>query len=464
RAKKPWALSGAAAMLLGTSVLAFGYSQQFRAVASAGVLDAMKRCNDTKTTADRNKSNVDGVLAKIETDKKAVKSVVVGQDERLDWILFNQFVNNALPRPDASNLSADAKKHFWNQSAKDAFQNYRLLNIDRLKPGETTLDEEEWRGDLLQANIESMYCVYCLDLGQFATKLHSDTDVKVETMRAADWAKAPEGKGWIAEVHGYTYFHDGLKFIHEALVENLASMPLKPELASADAAGAGGAPGAATAPAGTGAPEGASGKAEHPIWNRVSHVVIYNYFPDANPDPGTQSFKLIGQRVIDSLLGGGAGPGGPMGGKMGMMGMGPPGGGGAEGAAAPAAMTNSWSPLGSGGGSSGPGRSGPGGMSGMPNMASGGGGGGGNMQDMMRNRKGPPDIGGMAGMRGGKLGATGAGAGRPDGGIQLEKTGSKSKAHLTRTEFVILFIWREPTPSDLLLPEETGAADIPQAR
>ena len=86
RAKKPWALTGAAAMLLGTSVLALGYNAQYRAVASPGVLDAIKRCQRYEVHRGRFKSSVDKVKTQIEEDKKAVKSVVVGQDERLDWI------------------------------------------------------------------------------------------------------------------------------------------------------------------------------------------------------------------------------------------------------------------------------------------------------------------------------------------------------------------------------------------
>ena len=196
----------------------------------------MTKCTEVKKTADGFKGRVDGVLAQIETDKKAVKSVVVGQDERLDWILFNQFVNNALPKPDGSNLSDRAKKIFWNQSASDANENYKLVNISKLKAGETTADEEEWRGDLLQANVEGMYCVYCLDLAQFHAKLKADKTVQGETMKAADWAKAPEGKGWVAEVRGYTYYRNGLHFIHEVLVDKLASNALRPDLQSPDAA------------------------------------------------------------------------------------------------------------------------------------------------------------------------------------------------------------------------------------
>lgn len=489
RAKKPWALTGAAAMLLGTSVLALGYNAQYRAVASPAVLDAINRCNDTQKTAQRFKGEVDKVMTQIQDDKKAVKSVVVGQDERLDWILFNQFVNKALPRPDGSNLSKEAKSLFLTQSAKEANEYYQRQNISKIKPGETTPDEEEWRGDLLQANVEGMYCVYCLDLAQFHARLKQEQGIVMETMRKEDREKAPEGKGWVVEIRGYTYYHDGLKFINKAVVENLATLAFKPELLPADTGAAGGtapggappapgavaatspAPGGAAAP-GTPADGAPSGKPEDPIVNKVSHVVVYSYLPDANPDPGA-GYKLINQSVLDSILGGGggAGPGGPMGmgmaGKMmtgGIGGPGGPGGAGGEGGSAPAAMVNAWSPLGAAGGS------GAGG--GMGGLTGGGGGRGASLSGMVPGGRG--GMGGKGGdmpgsmprgfgsaMKPGGLGGSGGGMqpGRPDG-IVLTRPEGKTKARLTRTEFVILFVWREPTPSDALLPEEaSGGGD-----
>ena len=475
RAKKPWALTGAAGVLLGTAVLALGYNAQYRAYASAGVLDAIKRTKDTKSGADKFASDLTTVKTQIDEDKKAVKSVVVGQDERFDWIKFNQFVNSALPRPDGSNLSPAARKQFFNQSAKDALSFYKTLNVDKQKAGETTPDEEEWRGDLLQVNVEGMYCIYCLDLPQFHAKLKADTTVKWETMRKSDWEKAPEGKGWVVEIRGYTYYHDGLDFINKGFVENLATMAYKPELLPAGdpaaAAGAGGTTPAATTPATAAAPAtpdatGASGgKAEDPIINRVSHVVVYDYFPDANPDPGSSSFKLISQHALDGILGGAggaAGPGGALGAKMRNMGMG--GGGGDEGGGAggaPAALVNTWTPLSSGGGGGGSAatgsRSSPGGGGkgplGMGAIGSAGPGGAAYNARNLNKGSGPPDLSGLArGSKPGLPGMSGA-TGRPD--IQMKADGKRPR--LTRTEFVILFVWREPTPSDLLIPEEVPA-------
>ena len=459
RAKKPWALTGAASMLLGTAVLGLGYASQYRAVASAGVVDAMKRCQEVKTKADGYNTAYNGVLTKIEDDKKAVKSVVVGQDERLDWVLFNQFVNDALPRPDASNLSANAKKIFWNQSAKDANEFYKLVNISKLKPGETVPDEEEWRGDLLQANVEGMYCVYCLNLADFHAKLKSDKTVQFETMKPSDWAKAPEGPGWVAEIRGYTYYRDGLKFIHEALIDNLASRAIKADAQSPDAAGAPGAPtaapsaasaapapSAASAASAPGAPE--SGKAEHPIWNRVSHVVLYTYRTEQNPDPGPSSYQLIGQPMLDSVMGGGGGGGpGAAGaaeaaakGKAMAMGGDP----GAAGGASAGALTNSWTPLGGGGSG--------GGGGGAPGISAPGAGKIPGLQGI--------GVGGGANRRSGAGAGGGRGISAPSSPSSPDPltASSKGKARLSRTEFVIFFIWREPTPSDALMG---GDAAVP---
>ena len=44
------------------------------------------------------------------------------------------------------------------------------------------------------------------------------------------------------------------------------------------------------------------------------------------------------------------------------------------------------------------------------------------------------------------------------GGAEPEEEGKKKKGVHTRTEFVILFVWKEPRPSDKYLPEDTGAA------
>src|SRR5262249_8822641 len=110
RAKKPWAATAAAAMLLGTSIMGMGYAMQYRSVAAKPVQDAMNQVKTTKGTVDRFVGRCNELVTQIDNDKNAVKSIVIGQDERFNWLKFMQFLNDAMPRADASNLSADAKQ------------------------------------------------------------------------------------------------------------------------------------------------------------------------------------------------------------------------------------------------------------------------------------------------------------------------------------------------------------------
>ena len=120
--------------------------------------------------------------------------------------------------------------------------------------------------------------------------------------------------------------------------------------------------------------------------------------------------------------------------------------GGASGA-----LTNAWSPLGSGGGG-------------------GGGGGSSGSYGGFLAAKGPSIKGdGRAGLgmggpsrKTGGMGDSGPGPGanrgmRPPSSPDPLAASSKGKARLSRTEFIIFFIWREPTPSDALMPDD-GAA------
>jgi hypothetical protein len=68
-----------------------------------------------------------------------------------------------------------------------------------------------------------------------------------------------------------------------------------------------------------------------------------------------------------------------------------------------------------------------------------------------------PDVGSvtMGAGKGGMAGFANRGGAGGQSDIQMKADGKKPK--LTRTEFVILFVWREPTPSDQLIPEEAPA-------
>jgi hypothetical protein len=98
----------------------------------------------------------------------------------------------------------------------------------------------------------------------------------------------------------------------------------------------------------------------------------------------------------------------------------------------------------SGGASMGMGRPGGGGRPGMPSMGGTG---------ML------PVSGGLpgSGMAGRGSGTPAPPPGAPDGS-GTDASGRRPKYQLMRTEFIILFLWKEPTPSDsLLTPQEDPA-------
>jgi hypothetical protein len=73
----------------------------------------------------------------------------------------------------------------------------------------------------------------------------------------------------------------------------------------------------------------------------------------------------------------------------------------------------------------------------------------------MRGDAGGPGMGGT--------GRYPPGGGTPDGQDGPASEQVKKKARVVRTEFIILFIWKEPTPSDALrtVTDETPAAGSP---
>jgi type IV pilus assembly protein PilM len=501
RAKKPWAVTAAAALLLGTAIVGLGYSMQHWAVASTKVKEAMKQAEEIDQTAKGYESKVNAVKEKIEADKRAVKAIVLGQDERMNWIEFNHFINTALPKPDGSNLSTvplkpgqpSAKQKFWDGRGQTA---YKYFSAEQEGTASTTekLDEEKWRMDLVQANVESVYCVYCQNLEAFFRALQSSIDPQLlNRMRESDLKNPPKDKGWVVELRGYTYHREEFEFVVKAVVDNLARLPIK----EVPGAGAEGSPATGSTPPASGTPATPQGtnppppptnpagppesneagkpkESEHPIWNRVSHVVPYDFKTDDDPDP--TRFSIIDKSYLDALIGkgGSAGPGMSRGGEGGGPEMpigagvpnpsgGGPGAPGIEVGGGPGfsggATAGNWQPLGSRSGVSG------GGGPGAPELGIGGGGGRGGELGIGGGggRGGELGIGGGGGRGGDRIGESG-GEGPPGfiggrGPREIEKT--KKPKGTTRTEFVILFIWREPTPSDSLLPPEETAPITP---
>jgi type IV pilus assembly protein PilM len=526
RAKKPWAVAAAAALLIAVVGTTIGYTWQNNAVASRPVLDAMDKGRGVVKEFNDWNSKFSSKMTNEEKEENDVRQIIFGQEERVDLLMLHQFVDECMPVPalrldgkferatsdgfvvldpdgkeksfkgETASLVAgnklaqpgDVKKGapvaviyqedpgalvYWKDpQTREAYLKY--WERQGAGKGGPTKAEDDKLDHLIQLNLESIYALYSPEVkGVYAgLSVKDDPLLGMDEKEKKDLkdGKGPEGKGWVVELRGYTYFYDSPDFIIKTLVHQLNARGKTPEQA---AEGAAPAPESQPKPQDTpnkpGEPaspkpaeqttkpaEGTKKSVEAPapapdadqakdekaakvvdpvkekeeIWSKVirgkvSGAFVFDYKPVPNPEPG--HYEIIGGSVLGNIVGSGAAAAAAT-----------PAAEGAEGTrkgASSSAGTGSWSPLFSiGSGSSGSLGAGPA----MPGPG-GGGPGGFNMMDRMNRMKSMFQGGGPPGMSGGAAvpGVTGT---KPDPKAQ--------KKTPMRFEFFIIFVWKEPTPSD----------------
>jgi type IV pilus assembly protein PilM len=468
RDKKPWAAAGAAALLLALGGVCLGSYYDTRAYGDPSVTVAI---NDAKSTvSDVNKANGDFEAAKKKSDeeKRGVESIVAGQAEQKHFLDLYKFIGDCVPQPypplpelppekprenqpdylakkttydkaldkflDGHHLPAITKENYWDRSTqpqsvekagykrftgKEAAKELLLRQLGKgLKeagdPRKITVDElGDGIDDLIQFNIVGVNMRWTDDLDGYWKNL-GGTDEVIIVRPEAQKTKPPSGKGWVVELQGYTWHNNQSNFVINALMENIVrvGMPnFKPDAAPDPKAPPTdpkvtrpGDP-KASPPDPKAAPQPANAD---PVKDRISHVALYSSASESLNEPGP--FKVIGQSVLDGLLAAptvaeGAGPPAQP--------PGPPTGG----PTAPGQSSRDlWKALGTGS------------FSAVGAVSPGPG--------ERRPTVGRPPIRGTRGR------------GRDRERTEVQPTGPKLDHW--RTEFIILFVWREDTPSDAL--------------
>ena len=510
RAKKPWAAATAASLLLGVSALAMGQGCQYGSATDANlrkaIADAKQAAKDSGDRETAYKAKDTEVKAK----HAEVKALVAGNEERLNWVRLHEVIATAMPRPpmyapkdgkldwlygpdgktpvDVGNLTLPARdagvkdKEAWRaqaeylalEDAADAIARY-TQRVRAGVPADRLYDNT--KVELLPlVNVESIDCRWTDNLQQFldnanaqakkeyglnvvgdllderAIKLKvkvKDGDGKVEEKEeelklaaereasetpnarpVAPWhkfnPKGPAGAGWVVEVRGYTYHTDGYDFVRYTLVRNLQEAGTK---FAQD-----------TDPTKVGRiiPDLNDPKKD-PVLGKVSHAFLYAQKVTKANDPNRKdqaiALTLAATSQLDKLIGGApATTDTTDGGTPGV----PPSGG-------PSGSALSGGPGGSPGGYPGPG--GPGGLGG----SAGGWAGlirGGSSTSLTGSYFGSGSTGEED--RGGfERGGPGVGPGIGPGvgpGVPAPPANAKNTKQLT--EFVVYFIWMEPSATD----------------
>jgi hypothetical protein len=415
--KRPWAVAAAAAVLLGLSTYSLKNHLQARAWTDPTVAKSIKDGERIIGDVSKGKKNFEDAKSNVAKEEANVKSLLSGQDERFNWLDLFTYLNEAIPRQDGKNLSDQQRAAYWNvvQNRPRGEVAYKELvrrqtlsrdefGNDGYEPGDTlgkNIDQ------LIEFNIESVDCKFTENLSGFWQQVKGggkaeERKVKEDVRPIEHWDKSPDGAGWVVELRGYTFQLDQKRFVQEVLLENLVRYGIVKN---------GPANNAEAPAAGAGLPD------LGPVINRVSHVLVYKYLTKKTNE--RSNFEIIGQSYLaNAMRAGGFGEGGGAPGGMppGMM----PGGGEGGGAGAGGSSRDSWTPVGSTGSSASAGGFGRGGM----------------------------------GMGGGP-GETMTGP----GGAASTATTTGAKSNHTRTEFVIFFIWKEPTPSDAMRAASGEGAD-----
>jgi type IV pilus assembly protein PilM len=519
RAKKPWAVAAAAALLIGVVGTTIGYARLNSAFASKPVKDAMERGGGVVKEFKKWNDQYDSKFKEETKQENDVRQIMAGLDERLDFIMLQEFVDHCLPVPalrfegkfkgaekdDFVVVGLDGKEKTFKADVGSVVVDGKIVPLGEVKKdtavtviyqedpgalaywkdpqtreaylrfwerqgagkGGPAKAEDDKLDHLIQINLESLYPRFSPEVKAVYTgswvKEHPLLGMDEKEKADLKAGKTPEGKGWVVELRGYTYFYDDPDFIIRTLLHQLITRGRTPEQAAEGAPQTEGTPKApeskpgepaAPKPAGEtnkpgaetpdDADKPADGKAVKKIdpakekegtWNkvirgRVSGAFIFDYKPV--PDPEPDKFEIIGGSALGSLMGSGAAAAVAA----------APAGDSTEGTApkttraTASAGSGNWGPLFSiGSGSAGGG--GP-----AVAAAPGGGGMGGrgfNMMDTMNRMKSIFQGGQMPGA---------AGASTAAGTYGTKPEAKAKKKTPMRYEFFIIFVWKEPTPSD----------------
>jgi type IV pilus assembly protein PilM len=472
RDKKPYAVAAAAALLFGTTVLAYGYSIPMSDVYDKKIEDAISKAKNVVGQAQQVDKQISDKKAEIAKTQTEVESIIAGQAERKNWIALDRFINESVPVPGPAsekvqpipgyhNMLTAQLEPYWNTTeGKRAIIKLQERVARGLDPV-TAPNDEDFREHLATVDIESVYCRHAKSTKDIYNRIEEKWKTDIGGQGRAfqgsdlwpdDWFEKkpdrawpppenvreevkPDGEGFVVEIRGTTYWHPQPtrrtnQFIVDTLVRNIVTRSRGPNEEQKKAM----------------TDDQRRELENDPIRGKISHAFLYHVWPDQTPSPG--SFKVIGNSLINQFFtdaGGGAEGGGaiPPGGAMppggGSAVFIPPGGGRAEGGGAvmggamAGTMVGGWAPLGATGsgssGTSGPGFGMPPGIppGAMPPGAVPPGG----LPPGLRPESGGPASPATSGTTGGM---------EPPKGLKIK----------TRYEFVVVFVWKEPVPSDKL--------------
>jgi type IV pilus assembly protein PilM len=247
RAKKPWAVAAAAALLVAIVGLTYGENQQQKLVSNPEIDKATKDAERIKLDRKKKEDEVESLRRDLAERKESIRRITSGLDERFNWHLLMQYINCTLPQANGDKLvdvafdRVEVKKKYYTDDAKKAAA---MLDKSRTPdpkskskdPGLTPTQQEFVKKHLVQLSVEGTHALYTEDVPLYFQRIFAATEVlrgmpqdekdivtavaKGATLNEEQKKKVPE-KAWVVEIRGYTYLDAADQFIQHTLMENL---------------------------------------------------------------------------------------------------------------------------------------------------------------------------------------------------------------------------------------------------
>jgi type IV pilus assembly protein PilM len=165
RGKKPWAAAAAASLLLAVAGLTFGYSVERKGVDNPELKSEMTKAKSTQTAIGARKADYEAEQKKMDEAKKAIEKIGGGVDQRFNWQRLYRYINMALPKPNGDRLVKVSrgqhvvKDKYFTKEAQRAFD---MLETKRFKTSEplSPADEEFIKKYLVQVNIVGINALF----------------------------------------------------------------------------------------------------------------------------------------------------------------------------------------------------------------------------------------------------------------------------------------------------------------
>ncbi len=207
RAKKPYAAASAAALLVGLGGMAMGFSGPYAAISDKNIAKGIEMTKTAGTAFSEQETAFSTKLAQKQKKQDETKLIIAGQEERLNWPRWTEVFTASLPRPgETGNLNETRSRpngeveefdqvKLWKGEGKAGQEAYDWF-LRRMSEGvpverATEDDRSEKPKSLAYVNIETVHTRWVTNANAFMTAADEQVQVRFG-VTMANWMKDDE--------------------------------------------------------------------------------------------------------------------------------------------------------------------------------------------------------------------------------------------------------------------------------